>query len=140
MLKVHKLTLLPDFKDFNKWLRLEDAQILKMCLRYYLDIDTKLQIGFFQVYVLYVNFVIKIKKNLKIKKKAELQYNTEPISIKKEIAYLYYHYNNLNIICELLSEKYYMSKYKDSNYIVQEFKNVLKDSFKKLNDGQTTSQ
>ena len=131
--KRHKLLLLPDFKDSTKWLRPREVDILRRCIKYFMDIDTTIQIGFYELYVIYLNMMIQINAILFAKKGQLPNYNTEPRCIKKQICYLFYHYDSFDEVCN-----YIMMAYKDSDRIKKkidirkEFITILKDVYKKM--------
>jgi hypothetical protein len=96
--KLHKLAILTDFRNFRQWMKTEMTDIMKKCIKYYLDVDKDLEIGFYEIYVIYVHLVIKIQKNVLEKKKKDIHYNSVPRALQSEIALLYYHYGNFATI------------------------------------------
>lgn len=101
-----------------------------------MDVDTSIEIGFYELYVIYVRMVLQMKKVLYDKKQVEMQYNTEPGNIMKEIACLYYHYGSLTTVTSMLTQRYDLSpKYKEPQNIITEFINMLKINYRRLGLG-----
>ena len=45
--KVHKLRMVPTFKNYHAFFRPQEAAILTKCIEYFMDLDTSKEIGFY---------------------------------------------------------------------------------------------
>jgi len=99
-----------------------------------MDIDTTIEIGFYEIYVIFLNMMIQINSILFAKKGIAPTYNTEPRNIRKEICYLYYHYECLEDVCNYILKAYCKSdRFKKKVDVKKEFINALKETYKAMN-------
>ena len=58
--------------------------------------------------------------------------NESPKNIRKEIIFLYFHYDSLNRIKSLFKERYYLDSTITSHYIDEEFRSILVETYHRI--------
>jgi len=94
-----------DLKNYRTWMDKGDVNIFIRCFRFFTNLSKDIQINIYEIYVVYVLIIIRIIKNMN-KKNLVLTYNTYPLHLKKEIIYLYMHYDDFSKVKEMLIERY----------------------------------
>lgn len=109
-------SVITELKNYGLWMDKEEGELFLKAYRLFNELDASIEISPYQIFVLYVLIGNKFLENQqrKAEKHGEkvpvITQNESPKNLRKEITYLYYHYDNLKRVQELLLARYICDK------------------------------
>lgn len=119
----HKQRIVKEMKSFKSWMDTGEIEIFEKCIQYYNDIN-EMEIGEYELYVIYTKLVIKLIEMNKFKEK-NMHYNDQPPNIRVEMSYLFFYYGNFSKLCLILKERYIHSQTVEKANLTRQFGNFI---------------